>query len=268
MGNKVLLAVRHRELDDVAKLSLKEICYGVHRHDFIPKRFDDDGEVTIGERKYGWAFKNVIVSSYYHVSNSVLLYVDDQMMCSSWSLRYGVTGPESPGFDFPASIKGIKHHLDRTSGHMRRAKFSVLKRQGVVSRPKRTGEKISLFLLFTDCLDAVQENPHVMEDIVHYCQSGEERKRSLGSYGQGIKAIGTIEADQAGYVHLYEYQADIYTAPRTELQISEEEMAGIQEDLKTDNASKAYNNFEIYFTREIAASNGYLLKERPIQQKA
>jgi hypothetical protein len=258
VGNLVLMAVRHNDLDAIEKLSIKEIEHAyMHRPDDLPKLFDGN-ESWIGDkdRFYDKHLPNVVMSQYYHYSGSPLLYVDDNMMASVYDLGVSRESKETgfQAFDFEAIAPSLKKRL-------RKNKVSLLARPGKISRPKRTGFKVSLFILWTDSMDRVEGNEHVMTDVVHFCRTGEVRGRTFGSLNKGIDVLATIDGDKAALIPVCDFSHTVFVMDRFEMTTSTEEQGQIDLYHHESSYMKASSLQDLILTREIAAAHGYLVQE-------
>ena len=254
MGNVILMVVRHRDLDAVEKLDLHEIQGGyIHRTDGLPKSFDVDGEPW--KDLYFDHYDrpaNVMLSHYYHYSGSPLFYLDDRLMVGAGHLS-SADYTLAPTFDFDRFVPGLRKVL-------RQSKYSVLDRRGKLSRPTRSGDKVSLFMLWTDCIDRAEKNEHTMIDVAHYCRTGEVRSRTFGSLNHGISAIATLNEDESAVVRLSDTQVNVQRLPRFELAVTPEECAQVAAFYAAEDYSKAFGLYNLALTREIAAAHGYLVR--------
>lgn len=261
MGNVILMVVRHRDLDAVEKLNLHDIQGGfIHSVDVLPKHFD--GSEPWKDRYFDHYERpaNVMLSHYYHYSGSPLLYLDDEMMVDAGHLsRADYT--LAPTFDFERFVPGVRKAL-------RQSKHSVLDRKGKLSRPTRSGDKVSLFMLWTDCIDRAEKNEHTMADVAHYCRTGEVRSRTFGSLNHGISAIATLNQDEAALVRLYDTKVNVQRLPRFVMDITEEERTQVAAFYAAEDYSKAFGLYDLALTREIAAAHGYLVRKVASKQIA
>jgi hypothetical protein len=267
MGNKILMAVRHNNLDEVEKLNFKEIEHAyVHRSDSLPKLFDGNGPwMTSKDRFFHSHHPDVLMSQYYHYSGSPLLYVDDLKLVEAYSLGHsyydGTAEKDVNDLNFNNYVTGLKRHL-------RSKKISVLDRQGKITRPIRAGHKVSLFEIWTDCVDRVENNEYAMTDIVHYCRTGEINPRTFGSISMGIGIIGTIDSNKAALVRMKGAQASVYLFDRFDMVEEENDLAEIIKSCADDETFKAIDISDLALTREIAAAHGYLVQPMTVKKHA
>lgn len=255
MGNVILMAVRHRDLDAVEKLDFNDIEHAyTHRADSLPKPFDGS-ELWISQEdcNFNEAIPNVIMSQYYHYNSSALIYIDDTQMYTSANLSHSHFS-KNPNFDFNEHVPGLKKIF-------RREKTSVLDRKGKLSQSVFSGDKVSLFKIWTDCIDRVEDNEHVMTDIVHYCHTNEIRSRTFGSLNMGIGVVGTLDADKAAFVRVFDATVTLHQLDRFKIKPDEDAIKAIREFYAQGNFSKAYDLQDFTFCREIAAASGYLIKK-------
>lgn len=261
MGNVILMVVRHRDLDAVEKLDLHDIQGGfIHSTDTLPKLFD--GGEPWKDRYFDHYGRpaNVMLSHYYHYAGSPLLYLDDQMMVDAGHLTHA-DYTQAHTFEIERFVPGMRKAL-------RQSKHSVLDRKGKLSRPTRSGEKVSLFMLWTDCIDRAEKNEHTMTDVAHYCRTGEARSRTFGSLNHGISAIATLNEDEAAFVRLFDTQVNVQRLPRFELAVTPEECAQVAALYAAEDYGKAFRLYDLAFAREIAAAHGYLVREVASKQIA
>jgi hypothetical protein len=252
MGNMIVMAVRHRDLDEVAKLKYSEIDGMIHRSDGLPKTFDgNELWLSATDRHFSGDHPNVVMSQYYHSSGTTMLYIDDQMMVAAHPLEWTVAKGEALVFD---------KALPRIKKRLKEQKLSILDRKGTVDRPAVSGDKVSLFAIFTDCCDSLEKNPHTMEDVVHFCRTGESLTRTMGSYNRGMKALGTLEADQAVLLQVAEYQGHMNIVPRREVNIHQDEWDQIIAHYGEKEWRKGILTYEAALLRELSAANGYLVR--------
>jgi hypothetical protein len=251
MGNVIIMAVRHQDLDAVAALDFNAIGGSAcHRSDTLPKSFDGQPLwIRPKDVPYEICTPNVVFSQYHHTSGTCSFYIDDQMLVSAstlgWTARLKDAGP---AFDFNSKVTELRRYL-------RGYKTKLLKSKD--SRELRMpGSHVSLFRIFTDTMDRVEKNPNVMQDVAQYCRSGEANPRTFGSLNAGIEAIGTLDGEHAHLFVSAGYEGKAFTLPRHELVFSDEERVRIlAQPLGYNNAQ----SFEMALLRELAAGFGYQL---------
>lgn len=251
MGNVVIMAVRHRQLDQVAKYTLNDICHQMHQSDRYIKTFSTS-EKWVDGRYADEEVENIIFSQYYHASGTLDAYIDGDMMVSCDFSRFNEdAGYNRTLFNFEDGLKHARRIL-------RHKKMSLHKSQKASRKPKNS-DKVSLFLLYTDTLHDIDRNPHVMPAVARYCETGEISK-IFGGINQGIKVIGTLDQDEAAIVLVKDYQPQIQIMPRYELNFSTEERQAANAAEGEGSYAKACDLCENAFLREFAGANGYLLR--------
>lgn len=253
MGNMILMAVRHRDLNKVAKLDFKTINSSfMRRSDGFPKTFDG-AEKWAKERDLRDPTPNVVMSEAHHYSESAVLYVNAEMLTYCTPLMLSRI-KEGSGFkSYIGSFRGIVTHDNRR----------ILKSRKPLSRPALEGDNYSLFAIWTDSLHEIEENPHVMEDAAHYCETGEVRERTFDNHGVRVKIIGTYQGHEAALVQL-KSPPIVDVIPAYRLDISEEEQAEVAHILLVENqALQARKNYVRAFSRELAAGFGYEIVTKP-----
>lgn len=250
MGNVVIMAVRHRNLDQVAQHLLKDIDYQLHNHDLLPKLFDRPDPWDA----YGVpGAENVVFSQYTHASSTLQVYVDGDMMFGV-PLNHTKGQGDKTAYDFECNLKGLRSEL-------RTEKMSLLNQKSKVSRPAKTGDKLSIFLLYTDNFTRIEDNPQVMKDVVEYCRTG-AKSRLIGDINDGITAIGTVNENEAAIVRVSNYAAKLQVMPRFEVEFDPVECETIREIHQARDYPKAIRAMKHMFLRELAAANGYVLEKK------
>ena len=249
MGNVIIMAVRHRELDAVTNLNFKEIGGSAcHQSDILPKDFDGQQRwVRPKDIPYETHTPNVIFSQYHHTSGTCSFYIDDQILVSASILGWTASLKDAgPAFDFNSKVTELRRTLRQTKTKLLKSKEAREVRQ--------PGTPVSLFRIFTDTMDRVEKNPYVMQDVAEYCRTGEINKRTFGSLNAGIEVIGTLAGDHAHLFVSAGYEGKVFTVPRFELIFSEEERQRIlAQPLGYFNAQ----SFEMALLRELSAGFGY-----------
>jgi hypothetical protein len=248
MGNVIIMAVRHQDLDAVQAIDFKQVIRGYHLHDCLPKEFDGQQRwIRPQDRVYETSTPNLVVSQYHHTSGKCCFYLDDQFLVSAGVLGWTASMQDAgPAFDFESKLTQLRRTLRNT-------KSRILK--GKVSREIRApGTPVSLFRIFTDTMDRVENNPHLMEDVVQYCQTGEINRRTFGSLNAGIQVIGTLGGDNAYLFISAGYEGKLFTLPRFDLVITDEEREAF---LGEPLAYYDPRGFEMKLLGEIAAGFGY-----------
>jgi hypothetical protein len=251
MGNVIIMAVRHQDLDAVQAIDFKRASGGYHLHDCLPKEFDGQQRwMRRADRAYETSTPNVVLSQYHHTSGRCCFYIDDQFLVSAGALGWTASlQDDGPAFDFESKLTGLRRTL-------RNIGAKILK--GKVSRDIREpGTPVSLFRIFTDTMDRVESNPHVMDDVVQYCRTGEINRRTFGSLNAGIEVIGTLGGDKACLFISAGYEGKLFTLPRFDLVISDEEREALLQD---DLSYYSPKGFEMKFLGEIAAGFGYQIQ--------
>lgn len=249
MGNVIIMAVRHRELDAVGKLDFNEIGGSAwHRADILPKNFDAEQQwLRPKDVPYETNTPNVVFSNYHHTSGTCCFYIDDQILVSASILGWTASLKDAgPAFDFNSKVTELRRTLRQT-------KTRLLKSNDA-RELRHPGTPVSLFRIFTDSMDRVEKNPHVMVDVAEYCRSGEVNPRTFGSLNAGIEVIGTLDGDHAHLFVSAGYEGKAFTLPRFELIFSDEERERIlAQPLGYFNAQ----SFEMALLRELSAGFGY-----------
>lgn len=265
MGNMVLMAVRHKDLHDVAALKFRDSVHGqCNESDRLPKCFDADSIWNLNSKSFFGSTPNITVSHYYHSSDSPSLFVDDQMMCSIYHF-YGVIKKSDigPVLDFQSKLNDLRHSLRR----YQKPKLSLVSGRGKVSRPVRCeGNQVSIFMILTDSMDVAEKNPHTMEDVARFCMTGEISERSFRR-GMGISPICTLDENTSAIIRLSEYEATLFKLPRHDLQFSIEEVTGFKEAYEQRQWRECYDKFNLALLREISATFGYLLQPAAKKEK-
>lgn len=252
MGNVVIMAVRHRNLDQVAEHLLKDIDYQINNHDLLPKPFDRPDPWDI----YGVpGAENVVFSQYTHSSGILQVYVDGDMMLGvPVGQNKSQSQQEKITYDFEYDLKDLRSQL-------RAEKMSLLNKKSKVSRPAKEGDKVSLFLLYTDNLTRIEDKPQLMKDVVEYCRTGVQ-SRLIGGINDGITAIGTVAENEAAIVRVHGYAAQLQVMPRFEVQFDPAECEMIRAIHQDRDYAKSIRAMKHMFLRELAGANGYLLEKK------
>ncbi|MDU8350452.1 hypothetical protein RYA05_00945 [Pseudomonas syringae pv. actinidiae] len=253
MGSMILMAIRHRNLAEVAKLDFGKISNSfMRRSDGFPKTFDGS-EAWANERDLKDPSPNVVMSEAHHYSESAVLYVNAELLTYCTALMLSRI-KEGSGFKaYIGSFRGIVSHDNRR----------ILKSRKPLSRPEVDGDKYSLFGIWTDSMHEIEANPYAMEDAAHFCANGEARERTFDTHGGRFQAICTLQGTEAAIVQL-KSSAIVDVIPAYQLQISDEEHAEVTHQLLTENQPlKARKTYIRAFNRELAAGFGYEILSKP-----
>lgn len=262
MGNLIVMAVRHTNLDVLATLDFKGLAgYQTHRSDLFPKEFSEKSTwLCKRDRNYEVLSPDVLFSNYHHYSNSFSLYVDDEVMFSPGHLNYPIAcNKAGTPFDFNALVPAVRKAVRRQS-------FSLLSGKGKINRSVREpGARISFFLLYTDCLMTAEQNPHLMEDVAAYCRDGSIATRTFRSISGGISPIGTIDGDASAILRIFDLSVQIHTLPRFQFLITDLEKRDVVDCLDEAKWSEAADQAELIITRELCAAHGYVFCQKSLK---
>lgn len=259
MGNVIVMAVRHRNLDVVESLDFATISGSpIHQSDRFPKQFSGAADWSCPrDRHFHRSTQNVLFSQYYHSSSSVVLYLDDEMMVSPGKISSAIRRDLPSGqFEFESIAPVLKKEL----GH---AGYALRSGRGNTSRETaEPGDAVSIFLLCTDNLTTVEKNPHVMKDVVDYCRTGKADERTFGDYGSGITPVGTVDGLSAAIITVFQYQPAIHLISRFVSQISNDELLAVTALHDQDSWSEAGKLTDFLITRELCAAFGYKVEPK------
>jgi hypothetical protein len=248
MGNMVIVAVRHKDLERIEKMTFESVSSAINLSDASPKRFDLDANGYSPEaiEFYGLS-DNLLVSHYHHAAGDTLFYINNQSMTFANFLAGAKIGQEDE--------VGLEAHIATLRFNARQQRLSVVKNRKADPVPRLTGEAYSVFGLFTDQFNALERNPHVMEDIAHYCRYKEIRLRTFSATGEGIKPLGTFKAGQALVVLMSKYVFFTEIWPSQAFNFNEVEQAAL---LRNDDPDKAKSpSLDALMIRELAEGAGY-----------
>lgn len=259
MGNVVVMAVNHSELDAIAKMDFKDLARSRHRPDSFPKEFNGQPSwLSTQHYHYEETKPGVVFSNYYHASSAFCLYVDDQMLVSPGHLSYSLSNLDS------TSSFDIKPVISRARSDLPKKRWSLLSANGNSPRSERApGSKVSLFLIFTDHMTTAEDNPHTMEDVAEYCRSGTASERTFFRTSSGIMPIGTLAEDQACFLVVRDYNGSIITLPRNVFEFSSDEKKAVVSFQGSTDFGQAMDEMEFLITREICGSFGYIFSKKP-----
>lgn len=251
MGNLVLMAVRNEGLDEIEKLDFSHTIYNyMNRSDALPKLFDAN-EPWSSERRVDMAEKNIVFSQHYHTSGKTTLYVNNQMLMF-FSPMFGKNPQQGRGFDWYVSPMR-KHFHDEGLG--------MTKNKRPAPHESQDGASVHLFIIWTDALDILETNPHLMTDVVRCIRTNEQTERTFGQ-SSTIQLLGSIEANQAALVGLSNH-AVMDTIPCYKMDAPAAALGKLLENLgsKNRNFLSAARQYETAIHRELVAGFGYTVKE-------
>lgn len=258
MGNVIVMAVRHADLDALDGIDFKSTQVTRHRGDHAPKDFSGDPTwLSKSDWQYEKSCPNILFSSYYHYSNAFCLYVDDHIMAIPGHLNRPIAWhARNEPFDF-------KSIVTKTRGDIRHNGLSLLSGAGKVGRKLREpGFKVSLFLLFTDCLHDAEKNAFLMNDVAEFCRSGAINARTFNGISGGIEPIGTLSETEAGLIVVKDVSATIHRLQRFQFEISAEEKQVVVTHLDNKEWRLGGDEADFLMTREISAIHGYTLSKK------
>lgn len=253
MGNVIVMAVRHSDLDGLEKIDFRSTQATRHRGDHAPKEFGSEPTwLPEAEWRQEENCPNILFSSYYHYSSAFCLYVDDQIMAIPGYLNYPIAWhARTEAFDFKSIVK-------RTRSHIRNRGLRLLSGSAKISRkPRSSGVKVSLFLLYTDCLHDAEKNLNLMTDVAEFCRSGAINKRTFHGISGGIEPIGTLEATESALLVVKDVHGTIERLPRFSFEITAEEKKAVVDHLSDREWRLGGDEADFLITREICAIHGY-----------
>lgn len=259
MGNVIVMGVRHNDLGALEKMDFKSTQVTRHRGDHVPKDFSGEPTwLSKNDWQYEKSCPDIVFSSYYHYSNSFCLYVDDQIMALPGHLNHPIAWRNcADPFDFNAIASAARKDL-------RHRNLSLLSSAGKVSRKlSAPGTKVSLFLLFTDCLHDAEKNPHLMIDVAEFCRSGAINGRTFNGISGGIEPIGTLTESEAAFLVVRDVHGTIQRLPRFEFEITDSEKQVVVDHLDQKEWRLGGDEADFLVAREICAIHGYVLAKKP-----
>lgn len=263
MGNVIVMAVRHSELDAIAGMSFKDLARYRHRSDTIPKEFSGSPSwIAPGHYQYQQTAPGVAFSDYNNSNSSFCLYVDGQIMVRPGHLSFRLSHLNS---ESPVDITSVVTKVRSDIRH-RPTPLSLLSGKGKISRDvMEHGAKVSLFMIYTDHMSSAEKNPHTMEDVAEYCRTGIAPDRTFGHSTTGISPIGTLAENEACLLVVRDYHGVITTLPRHRLIFSEDEKQSIASLHGASEWGQAMDEAEFLVTREICAASGFDFFKSPVK---
>jgi hypothetical protein len=244
MSNMVLVAVRHKNLDQIAALSFDSIVRAMNYSDACQKKFDLElnGYSPATVENFGLE-NDLIVSHAYSGATEAVFYLNNLGMTQASFLSGAKIGQEEE--------TGLEAHIAAFRFNARQQRLSVVKNRKSEPKPLLTGDRYSVFGILTDQLNDIERNSHAMEDIGHYCRYKEFRLRTFSNDGVGIRALGTFKAGQALVVQMSkgQFHKEIWPSHAITLEDVEGASSGSERVRST--------NLESSMIREIAEGAGY-----------
>jgi hypothetical protein len=256
MGCIILVAVNHDYLEEMRPHDFSKIERLIAYSDYAPKRFDSGVGLRWSKSSRRQSeIPGMVVSHYYDLEDRVPLLVTNDFMFA----------PDILMTSRNSRIKGI---ADLEADFSRRLKFHH--QEAVFDletfRNPVKGSKISLFCLYLDALNALSKNPHVMEDIIEYCESGVCNDRTFTPTGViGFTVMGTLNENQDAICFPKGYHFDIVPITRREIQFTDSENASINAHFYNGDRMGALDGsrkFNTALEREILAGASYRIQPR------
>lgn len=244
MGCIILMAVSHKNLDDVAKISAKSLTRQYNRHDYTPKFLNHDGWAEKLENTPAYQ-AGVVISHYYESNQQSILFVN-----SDFLLR-----PHNMTFCKQAS-SSIEDLIPAINSQAKIKKGNYIKVEDL-NRPIKKGDAVSLFALDLDTMERFENNPHAMEDVAQYCRTGHAHIRT---FGRGVEILSTIEAGESALVLADRWWFKVAKVPSFEIQFHEDEISLLASLFSRQN-SESEEVFQSVFMREFMAGFGYEMQK-------
>lgn len=262
MGNMVVVAVRHSDLDAVRKLDFDTTSHMMHDFETVCPKFFDGRHAQNNHMMLEEAYKgNVLFSGYYHASDNANLVVNNQLISYLPS-----------GIGFYTEVRDMKEEANIADSLLRkmipsiRDSISFENRDKKVSIRKSTkkmeiqesGDSYSLFGILTDCMhdinketafttmaDAVKDMPWFEDNLFIY----NTNSNAIGS--TPIVPLGNYRANQLALVSLAGNVFSVLALPNYGMDID-----GINQKIEADKESdRRYIKIDSY--AEVMKGFGY-----------
>lgn len=255
MGCIILMAVRHTDLDEVAKIDPKSLDNQYNREDYKPKRFDQGVALGWNTHPIFKTQNNVVLSHFYESNQQAMLLVNCEMLIRPNGMNFCQTPPGSLEDLLPAINSQLKV----------RSKTAYTKSENV-SRPQLIGDNVTLFSLDLDGFDRFVKNPHAMEDVAHYCRTKEANLRTFGHGDIGI--LGTAESGEAFLVLANRWSFHLLKIPGYSIAINDDEQTKLASKFSGGYLDHLDGTrlYQQVLMREFMAGFGY--EETPLPKKS
>jgi hypothetical protein len=216
MGCIILLAVNHAHLEEMRHHDFNQVEKFISVSDVYPKRFDSG-------KNRGWDnvphfqsnIPGMVVSHYFDHEDRLPLVVTSDFIVSPTILNASRNSRIYSVADLEADISRMLKHKKLEMAFDLETYRSPVK-----------GDKVSLFCLYLDHMNGLSKNPHVMEDIVRYCETGDCESRTFSPPNViGFTALGTLNEDQDALVFPKGYHFDVAPIYKREFRFSQAEDA-------------------------------------------
>lgn len=231
MGNMVVVAVRHSDLDAVRKLDFKTTSHMMHDFETVCPKFFDGRHAQNSRRMLEASYNNnVLFSGYYHASDNANLAINNQLMTylPSGISFYSEYREMKDGTNIAdALLNKISRSIrDTISFENRGKKVSVRKSQSKKWETVDEGDSYSLFGILTDCMgeideqtvfttmaDAVEDMPWIDDNAFIYNTNSNSIGRTpivpLGNYRANQAAVVSLAGNVFSVLALPNYGMDI-----------------------------------------------------------
>lgn len=255
MGCIILMAVRHTDLDEVAKIDPKSLDHQYNREDYQPKRFDQGAALGWNSHPLFKTQDNVILSHFYESNQQALLLVNGDMLIRPDGMSFCHT--------LPSALEDLLPVINDQLIVRRKTAYT---KSEAASRPQLTGESVTLFALDLDSFDRFAKNPHAMEDVAHYCRTKEANMRTFGHGNLGI--LGTAESGEAFLVLANRWSFQLLKIPGYAITLTDDEQTKLASKFSGNyhDRSDGANLYQQVLMREFMAGFGY--EETPLPKKS
>jgi hypothetical protein len=264
MGCIILIAVSHADLEKVRSADFAQVERLITLSDVHPKRFDSGVEQGWNKTsRFQCNLPGIAVSHYYDFEDRMPLLVTSDFIISprmtSWCRNSKMQGLADIASDMNLMLKHRKLCLE-----------SDLE----AFRAPVKGTKVSLFCLYLDAVTGLLKNPHVMDDIVEFCQTGHANHRTFSDPSViGFTALGTLNENQNAFIFPKGYRFEVAPITKREIAFSQAEIEQINAFYQSDmyegglrhdvfEGTKLFNDVLL---REMAAGASYAI--RPLIKK-
>lgn len=252
MGNMVIVAVRHSELDTVRKLDFDTTSNMMHDFETVCPKFFDGRHAQNNNMMLEEAYKgNVLFSGYYHASDNANLVVNNQLMTylPSGISFYSEFREMKDGTNIADALlnKMFRSIRETISFENRGKKVSVRKSQSKRWETVDEGDSYSLFGILTDCMgeideqtvfttmaDAVEDMPWIDDNAFIY------NTNSNAISGTPIVPLGNYRANQVAVTSLAGNVFSVLALPNYGMDIEE-----ITKKIEA-NDSREHRRIDIY----------------------
>lgn len=270
MGNMVVIAVRHSNLNAVRKLNYETVSSMMHDFETVfPKFFDGRHVKPDSHAMHSEAYNdNVLFSGYYHASDNANLVVSNELMSyiPSGLCFYDEFKKMKEGTNIADTLlsKISRSAKDNISAEFHGKKVSIKKSQSKNWNTVKTGGSFSLFGVLTDQTSTInpetvfQTIANAIEEMPWIEDNNLVRNTSINSIDDTpLIPLGNYQADQLALISMSGNVFSVLALPNYGFDVEGIELK-INESTKNENHSATQINSyqEIFqaFKRNITIS--------------